>query len=215
MSDYRLNLMGKYVKVTHILVRKDENYIREWLSEKIEPVYGWVTRFTWKCNGEYTYREGGTYSHSGYEPIPAYFTCTSKIPCVEITLTPTGTSKKRIFCLLNSITLSKARKHTNKHSSWDKPDIIYQGKKEFYADGNKEGDFLSLKRINKDNGNFVKLTVGHCCVYYIDSITLPIEIITSLLSQIDFDNKEDLIEKLDWDKDYAKELVNSIEKKEF
>lgn len=213
MSDYRLNLMGKYVKVTHRLVRKDEKNIREWLSEEITPVHGWVTRFTWKCNGEYFPSEGGTYSIPGCESIPAYFACTSKIPCVEITLTSTGTSKDKIFCPRSGIMLSKIKSNNNKRSSWDKS-YIYPKENKFYAEGNKGGEFLSLEKINQNNSNLVKLIVGHCCVPYVRHM-VPIEIITSLLSQMDFDNKEDLIEKLDWDKDYAKELVNSIEKKEF
>ncbi len=79
-----------------------------------------------------------------------------------------------------------------------------------YIEGNKGGDFLKITKI-KDN--LLRIESAHCCLYNFNH-EMPVEVLTSLLSDIhiSFNNENELLKKLDWRKEYGYDLLRQIRK---
>lgn len=81
---------------------------------------------------------------------------------------------------------------------------------QFCADGNNGGDTFEIFKGSDHADNMVHLTIGHCCVYYVD-MEIPVEVLTSILVDAIDNGKLTNPDVLKWNKDVNTRLLNQME----
>jgi len=79
---------------------------------------------------------------------------------------------------------------------------------DFEVKGNNGGDVFKVTSLGD---GMLRLKVGHCCVYTIDSI-VPVEFLTAALTEIvtAFGGPKEFVEQAGWDDEYTKRLLDKI-----